>query len=114
MCTCKDAAGFVTLESVQKEETDVSLVSGQLRRVGLDFNEENASNKSGEISLRDQNQSVLPVGSAFLKQREWSGLEPHVGETPVRIAHVGRKGLAAGYSGEGEKVISEDKAEEPQ
>ena len=34
----------MTLESVQKEETDVSLISGQLRRVGLDFNEENAWN----------------------------------------------------------------------
>ena len=98
----------MTLESVNKEqETDVSLISGQLRRVALDFNEENVSNSSGEISLRDQNQSVLPVGSSFLKQREWSGLEPHVGETPVRIAHVGRKGLAASYNGEGEKIINE-------
>jgi len=69
---------------------------------------ENISNSSGDLSLRDQNQSVLPVGSTFLKQREWSGLEPHVGESPVRIAHLGRKGFAASYSGEGEKVNNQE------
>lgn len=98
-----DAAGYVPLTALsQEQEADVSLVSGQMRHVALEGLDDDSSASFDQISHRNPNSSLLPVGSDFLKRRGWSGLEPHVGETPVRTAHSGRRGLAAGYSGEGE------------
>ncbi|KAI9559350.1 hypothetical protein GHT06_016139 [Daphnia sinensis] len=104
-----DAAGYVPLTALsQDQEADVSLVSGQMRHVALEGLDDDFSASFDQISHRTPNLSVLPVGSDFLKQRGWSGLEPHIGETPVRIAQSGRRGLAAGYSGEGENDTTEE------
>lgn len=92
-------------EGSAEDETDVSLISGQIRRVGLGRSEDGICNNTcTEISDRDENLSVIPIGSDFLRQRGWMGLEPHVGETPVVSAHSGRRGLASSYQGEGEAV----------
>ena len=40
-------------------------------------------------------------GGAFLASRAWSGLEQKLGETEVRETVQGRRGIAAGYEGEG-------------
>lgn len=45
--------------------------------------------------------TVLPIASDFLKQREWNGLEPHVGETRVLSVQSGKTGLSTGYKDEG-------------
>lgn len=106
----KDAAGFIPLQAFlnQDQEADVSLVSGQMRHVALVGLDDEPNESCGQVSHKDSNQSLLPVGSDFLKQRGWSGLEPHVGETPVRMAHSGRRGFAAGYIGEGQNETKEE------
>ncbi|KAJ8598289.1 hypothetical protein CTAYLR_005989 [Chrysophaeum taylorii] len=38
---------------------------------------------------------------AFLRQREWRGLDPRVGDTPPGRAVEGRDGIASGYADEG-------------
>ena len=43
-------------------------------------------------------------GGAFLAGRSWSGLEQKLGETEVKETVHGRRGIAAGYEGEGEDL----------
>lgn len=101
------AAEFVMLEE-DLAETDVSLISGHISRVGLGRSEDGiCSNSCGDMSDRDDNRSILPIGSDFLRKRGWVGLEPHVGENPIVRAHSGRRGLASNY-GEGEAVDNEN------
>ena len=40
-------------------------------------------------------------GGSFLAGRSWSGVEQRLGETEVSGVVQGRKGIAAGYEGEG-------------
>lgn len=97
------AAKHVAVQDIDRnEETDVSLISGQIRLVGLDRSQAADDSRHQDVCIRDQEGlSVLAVGSDFLRQREWTGLEPHVGETPVTTAQSGRRGLASGYQNEG-------------
>ncbi len=100
------AAEFMLEEDLT--ETDVSLISGQISRVGLGRSEDGiCSNSCGDMSDRDDNRSILPIGSDFLRKRGWVGLEPHVGENPIVRVHSGRRGLASNY-GEGETVNHEN------
>ena len=41
-------------------------------------------------------------GGSFLAGRTWSGVEQRLGETEVSGVVQGRRGIAAGYEGEGE------------
>ena len=43
-------------------------------------------------------------GGSFLASRTWSGVEQKLGETEVSGVVQGRKGIAAGYEGEGENT----------
>ena len=43
-------------------------------------------------------------GGAFLAGRAWSGLEQKLGESEVKGTVHGRRGIAAGYEGEGEDL----------
>ena len=43
-------------------------------------------------------------GGSFLASRTWSGVEQRLGETEVSGVVQGRKGIAAGYEGEGENT----------
>ena len=44
------------------------------------------------------------AGGAYLAGRSWGGLEQQLGQTPVAGGAVqGRRGVAAGYEGEGQQ-----------
>ncbi|XP_078574406.1 2-(3-amino-3-carboxypropyl)histidine synthase subunit 2-like [Branchiostoma floridae x Branchiostoma japonicum] len=86
-------------EGTGEDETDVSLISGGMRRVGL--REEEAAGSTAVVKRDD----VLTVaesnsGASFLQSLSWQGLEQKLGETEVTTAVEGRKGIAAGYSHE--------------
>ena len=40
----------------------------------------------------------------FLSQRSWRGLEPKLGQTEVKAASKGRRGIAIAYEGEPEQL----------
>jgi len=88
-----------------KQEADVSLISGKLRR-GLVVEEENSTDDPDSFALARQETRVSLLdqngGGAFLSQRSWRGLEQKLGETPVLKAEKGRTGIAYGYQGEGQ------------
>ncbi|KAJ1460455.1 putative diphthamide synthesis protein-domain-containing protein [Pelagophyceae sp. CCMP2097] len=65
------------------------------RRLALSYDDDD----DDTVGCRD----VVEFNSAaadFLAQRDWRGLEPQVGETPVARATEGWSGIASGYSGE--------------
>ncbi|KAI8509022.1 Diphthamide biosynthesis protein 2 [Branchiostoma belcheri] len=86
-------------EGTGEDETDVSLISGGMRRVGL-RDEETAG--STAVVKRNDLLTVAEVntGASFLQSRSWQGLEQQLGETEVTTAVEGRRGIAAGYSHE--------------
>ncbi|XP_077591891.1 2-(3-amino-3-carboxypropyl)histidine synthase subunit 2 [Stigmatopora nigra] len=95
---------YVPLPKELKEcdETDVSLITGAMRSYKLDCDPEESSNSSSLV-LRNPNLTVANTNSAasFLATRSWRGLEEKLGETPVRKAVEGRKGIAIAYEEEG-------------
>lgn len=64
------------------------------------------SSTNGELSvINDKTISLLHEGGggSFLAGRSWSGLEQKLGETRVSEVVEGRRGIAAGYEGEGQQ-----------
>lgn len=43
----------------------------------------------------------FPSVASFLSSRSWQGLEPRLGQTPVKEAVRGRRGIAIAYEDEG-------------
>ncbi|XP_029004493.1 2-(3-amino-3-carboxypropyl)histidine synthase subunit 2 [Betta splendens] len=86
----------------EEDETDVSLITGELRSHSLLKSEPEASCGSSVV-LRNQTMTVANTGSAasFLAHRSWRGLEQKLGETPVVKAVEGRRGIAIAYEEEG-------------
>ncbi|CAL8293459.1 unnamed protein product [Lota lota] len=86
------------------EETDVSLITGALRKQGL-WSDEDAvpSEDPSSLVLRNQTLTVAHTNSAasYLAGRSWQGLERKLGETAVVKAVEGRRGIAIAYEGEG-------------
>ncbi|XP_030029165.2 2-(3-amino-3-carboxypropyl)histidine synthase subunit 2 isoform X1 [Manduca sexta] len=79
-----------------KELTDVSLITGRIRETRIENNE------SGSQELAEkQNWALESIGSN-LQDRSWKGLEQKLGETEVKKAEVGRKGIPLQYSNEPE------------
>jgi diphthamide biosynthesis protein 2 len=81
---------------LSKNESDVSLISGNLR-TNNDSTDENNS-----LIKRDDALSIIHHAGAgeFLKNRSWAGLEQNLGKTPVVSVVEGKKGIAMGYENE--------------
>ncbi|CAB4032792.1 Hypothetical predicted protein, partial [Paramuricea clavata] len=99
------AACHVDIENKNTEEEevpDISLISGQLRPVCAQ--KENNNVKSESLVLRNQNTTLSTQhhtsAAEFLAQRSWKGLEVKRGETQVTKAVEGRSGIASGYTHE--------------
>ena len=43
---------------------------------------------------------IISILGEFLKNRSWTGLETSLGQTEVKMAVEGKKGIAAGYEDE--------------
>ena len=103
-------------EDGEDGEGDVSLITGKVRtsKTASHLHSEGQltviNDKTIRSVCRRRNLSVRLLfslvhengGGAFLAGRAWSGLEQKLGETEVREAVQGRRGIAAGYEGEGE------------
>ncbi|XP_076017188.1 2-(3-amino-3-carboxypropyl)histidine synthase subunit 2 [Genypterus blacodes] len=85
------------------DETDMSLITGALRRQNLMSTEPVESAFGTSVVLRNQALTVANTNSAasFLANRSWLGLEQKLGETPVVKAVEGRRGIAIAYEEEG-------------
>ncbi|XP_060081378.1 2-(3-amino-3-carboxypropyl)histidine synthase subunit 2-like [Ylistrum balloti] len=94
---------YVAMPDTFEAQTDVSLVTGKLRTIGVT---EDKDIVSTAMIPRNQNMAVseVPADTAgeYLASRSWRGLEQKLGETEVTKALEGQKGIAAGYTNEPE------------
>ncbi|KAJ0182801.1 hypothetical protein K1T71_002170 [Dendrolimus kikuchii] len=79
-----------------KETTDVSLITGKIRETKVDSCE-----GSSMDLVEKQNWALENIGQN-LQERSWKGLEQKLGETEVKKAEEGRKGIALQYNNEPE------------
>lgn len=79
-----------------KEGTDVSLITGKIRETKVEPTE----GHSKEIAEK-QNMALENIGKS-LQDRTWRGLEQKLGDTEVRKAEEGRKGIPLQYTNEPE------------
>ncbi|KOB69621.1 Diphteria toxin resistance protein 2, dph2 [Operophtera brumata] len=70
-----------------KEETDVSLITGKIRETKID-----AFQGESTDLVAKQNWALENIGQS-LQDRSWKGLEQKLGETEVKNAEEGRKGI---------------------
>lgn len=78
------------------KETDVSLITGRIRETKVE-----SSEACGMELAEKQNWALENIGHN-LQDRSWKGLEQKLGETEVKKAEGGRKGIAMQYSNEPE------------
>lgn len=79
-----------------KDGTDVSLVTGKIRETKI----ERQDGDSSEL-VEQQNWALENIGRN-LQYRSWAGLEQKLGETDVKKAEQGRKGIPLQYQNEPE------------
>lgn len=79
-----------------KQETDVSLITGGIRKTRV----HTFDGDSTDVAKR-QNWALENIGQN-LQERSWTGLQQKLGETDVKIAEEGRKGIPLQYSNEPE------------
>ncbi|XP_046961290.1 2-(3-amino-3-carboxypropyl)histidine synthase subunit 2 [Vanessa cardui] len=79
-----------------KEATDVSLITGNIRETKIQSTEE------GSMDLTEKQNWALETIGQNLQERSWKGLEQKLGETEVKSAEEGRKGIPLQYSNEPE------------
>ncbi|XP_051572701.1 2-(3-amino-3-carboxypropyl)histidine synthase subunit 2-like [Myxocyprinus asiaticus] len=89
----------------EEETTDVSLITGALR-TSCSTNSSKIINGTLVLSsIVPKNQSLTVANTntaaSFLAGRNWQGLEPKLGQTPVVKAVEGRRGIAIAYEEEG-------------
>ncbi|XP_064415501.1 2-(3-amino-3-carboxypropyl)histidine synthase subunit 2 [Latimeria chalumnae] len=87
---------------LEEEETDLSLITGNLRSTHLERFEPQTVSSCTSLTLKNQNLMLAESNSAasFLASRSWQGLEQKLGETPVTKAVEGRRGIAIAYEDE--------------
>lgn len=79
-----------------KADTDVSLITGKIRETRIDT----FQGESTDLVAK-QNWALDNIGQN-LQVRSWKGLEQKLGETEVKVAEEGRKGIPLQYSNEPE------------
>ncbi|CAB3240139.1 unnamed protein product [Arctia plantaginis] len=77
-----------------KETTDVSLITGKIRETKVDTNE------GSSMDLAEKQNWALESIGQNLQDRSWKGLEQKLGESEVKQAEEGRKGIPLQYSNE--------------
>ncbi|XP_019386158.1 PREDICTED: diphthamide biosynthesis protein 2, partial [Crocodylus porosus] len=91
---------FPEVLGTEDEGADVSLITGELRAVHLSTDP--VPPASTALACRSQTLDLAEISSAasFLQSRSWQGLEQQLGQTPVRKAVEGRRGIAIAYEDE--------------
>lgn len=77
-----------------KDSSDVSLITGKIRETKIN----NTTGASMDL-VEKQNWALEQIGHN-LSERTWTGLEQKLGETDVKLAEGGRKGIPLQYSNE--------------
>ncbi|CAG9770189.1 unnamed protein product [Ceutorhynchus assimilis] len=92
----------ITSIARNENETDVSLLTGKLRSNRPDSISEEPDNKDLQMALKSDGSLALNTnfGAGYLSERSWKGLEQNLGQTEVKMAEEGRKGIAQGYTNE--------------
>uniref|UniRef100_A0A7M4FKE6 Uncharacterized protein n=1 Tax=Crocodylus porosus TaxID=8502 RepID=A0A7M4FKE6_CROPO len=88
---------FPEVLGTEDEGADVSLITGELRAVHLSTDP--VPPASTALACRSQTLDLAEITS-FLQSRSWQGLEQQLGQTPVRKAVEGRRGIAIAYEDE--------------
>lgn len=86
-------------------ETDVSLITGKLRTnrgSEIDNSELVEDNRDSRVALKSEGTVALNsnFGAGYLTERSWKGLEQNLGQSEVKLAEEGRKGIAQNYENE--------------
>lgn len=86
------------------QESDVSLITGETRRLTTVATGSDAGDEKNNKSLTSRNDGLAMMhysaAGEFLHNRSWTGLEPNLGQTSVSKAVEGKKGIAASYQDE--------------
>lgn len=77
-----------------KDETDVSLITGNIREMKIQHTE------AGSMDLVEKQNWALENIGQNLQERSWKGLEQKLGETEVKQVEEGRKGIPLQYTNE--------------
>ncbi|KAL0901962.1 hypothetical protein ABMA27_007105 [Loxostege sticticalis] len=80
-----------------KEATDVSLITGKIRETNV------GSTITSSMALEEKQNWALENIGQNLQDRSWKGLEQKLGETEVKEAEQGRKGIPLHYANEPDK-----------
>lgn len=85
-----------------EQPSDVSLITGKLRKIGRSDDEEKESTSEKNVVKRNDGLTVANVhtGAGYLQNRSWKGLEQNLGQTEIKKATEGAKGIAMGYENE--------------
>lgn len=88
-------------------ETDVSLITGRLRtNRGSEIDDklmvEEDNQTDSRVALKNEGTVALNCnfGAGYLNERSWKGLEQNLGQSEVKLAEEGRKGIAQNYESE--------------
>lgn len=87
-------------ESELWDTPDVSLISGELRPPPP-WKSSDDTRCSALIPRPQLELAESSPAASFLSSRNWQGLEPRLGQTPVKEAVRGRRGIAIAYEDEG-------------
>lgn len=94
-----DYNSFINASNLDNLEVDlnedVSLLTGNVRSNRTD--DEKLEENSAIVKKEG---SVVEYGAGFLQNRTWRGLEQNLGQTEVKLAEEGRRGIAGGYNNE--------------
>jgi len=87
----------------EDEEIRFSFISGTLKpAIGLEI--QHVDSDSLPLISRNNNMSLISgeakTADEYLKQRQYKGLEPRIGNTPITKAEKGKAGLAIYYEDE--------------
>lgn len=77
-----------------QETTDLSLITGKIRETKVD------THQGSSTDLEEKQTWALENIGQNLQDRSWKGLEQKLGETEVKMAEQGRKGIPIQYSDE--------------
>ncbi|KAH0554997.1 2-(3-amino-3-carboxypropyl)histidine synthase subunit 2 [Cotesia glomerata] len=81
-------------------ESDVSLITGQLRNCSSESEPTDAEKMKTLVCKNDGTVAIGKAGADFLLNRSWQGLEQKLGETEITTAVKGRHGLPKSYDTE--------------
>ncbi|XP_008560628.1 2-(3-amino-3-carboxypropyl)histidine synthase subunit 2 [Microplitis demolitor] len=93
--------GINYVEFKSTDQSDISLITGKLRNYSSKSADQTDTEKMKTLACKnDGTVAIGKAGADFLLNRSWQGLEQKLGETEVKTAEQGRRGLPINYDTE--------------